>query len=550
MQANWVTYVRVSTDEQANHGASLEAQLASCKTLAQLRGFTVSHHIEDAGISGATLNRPGINQLLDLARRGLIKGVIVYKLDRLTRSLKDLLSLLHDHFAPLGVEIASVHEQLDTSTGIGRFAMQLMGSLAELERAQISERVRHVQNHKRSQGAFIGGAVPVGLRVRKDGANSFLEADPLWAPVIATAFAMVLDGKALSDVAEHFTEKKVPNRSGKPWAVNALSYIFKNENYVGHIVDRETFDHVRATLGTRFSPQTARLGLKPSNILKINPTTDRTWRLQGIAHCALCGSSLAGSNSRSQNETLHYYLRCTGRLNRGKDFCAAPDLPAEQCEDMVIQAIMRAIESEDVTQALTNEQTNHLATLGPFKEAQAALRMRRDEVSSQIENLIDLVASGGLPGQAVAPRLAKLQTEANTLDTELATGEARMAASNLGALEVQALTEALRRNLTGFPEWPKEEQKTVIQGLARKVEVAAGQPLKLTLLVPSVVRRCVLEWLRSPAHLRTGIEACFSYPWIETRGPKGRKLLGLTTYDRGSPKATEGPQRNSAPESP
>ena len=70
-----------------------------------------------------------------------------------------------------------------------------------------------------------------------------------------------------------------------------------------------------------------------------------------------------------------------------------------------------------------------------------------------------------------------------------------LAASNLGALEAQTLTAALHRNLKGLPEWTQEDQKTVIQGITRKVEVAAGQPIKLTLVVPGVVRRCVLEWL-------------------------------------------------------
>src|SRR5437879_5144635 len=150
-----IGYVRVSTDKQADHGVSLEAQEAKIRAMATVQGAEIVELIVDGGESAKDLNRPGMERLLAMADERKVQTVIIAKLDRLTRSVKDLAELL-ERFQRRGVSLVSVAESLDTGSAAGRLVINIMTAVSQWEREAIGERTRDAMRHKKSSGQRVG----------------------------------------------------------------------------------------------------------------------------------------------------------------------------------------------------------------------------------------------------------------------------------------------------------------------------------------------------------------------------------------------------------
>lgn len=161
-------YIRVSSEEQADSGLSLAHQKRKLELLAEMNGWSIQELVEDAGVPAGNMNRKGLLEILALVRRRKVSGVLVLKLDRLTRSLRDLLSLL-DEFKRYKVRLVSASENLDTSTAAGRFFIQMLGSIAEWEKGVIGERTEAAMSQLRSNGKRFSRYAPYGWRYRSDG---------------------------------------------------------------------------------------------------------------------------------------------------------------------------------------------------------------------------------------------------------------------------------------------------------------------------------------------------------------------------------------------
>jgi site-specific DNA recombinase len=169
-----IGYVPVSTDGQADRGSSLEAQQAKVTAMATVQGATLVDIIVDGGEPVKNLNRPGLHRLLSLVNSGKVHGVIVAKLDRLTRSVKDLCQLL-ELFERKGVALVSVAEWFDTRPAAGRLVITIMGAVSQWQREAIGERTRDVLAHKRSNGERVGN-IHYGYRL----VASRIEPSPLF----------------------------------------------------------------------------------------------------------------------------------------------------------------------------------------------------------------------------------------------------------------------------------------------------------------------------------------------------------------------------------
>ncbi len=158
-----IGYARVSTDEQAREGVSLEAQRERIRAYAQATDLPLGDILVDEGRSGKDLKRPALQELLARCDRGDVAHVIVWKLDRLTRRTRHLLSLVDDTFLAKHIELHSVSESLDTSTPHGRFVLTLFGGLAQMERELIGERTKSALAYKRANGQPTSHP-PLGFR--------------------------------------------------------------------------------------------------------------------------------------------------------------------------------------------------------------------------------------------------------------------------------------------------------------------------------------------------------------------------------------------------
>jgi len=193
---HFVGYVRVSTDEQAREGVSLEAQRESIRAFAKSQGRKLDRIYEDE-YTGTTLDRPGFRQLAQDIEADLIDTVLVYKLDRLARSQRLTLQILEDNFEARSVKFKSVTEPFETSTAMGKAFLGMLAVFAQLERDTIVERTRHALSHKRSQGEHCGRP-PFGYQIAPDGK---LEKRPEQQQTIARIKRLRRDGKSFRSIA-------------------------------------------------------------------------------------------------------------------------------------------------------------------------------------------------------------------------------------------------------------------------------------------------------------------------------------------------------------
>jgi DNA invertase Pin-like site-specific DNA recombinase len=210
----------VSTEKQADLGVSLDAQRAKVEAYASLYDVELVEVVVDAGVSAKTLDRPGLTRALDMLRSGKADALLVVKLDRLTRSVRDLGDLVEGLFASGKVALLSVSEQIDTRTAAGRLVLNVLASVSQWEREATAERTAAAMAHKSAQGEYTGGVVPFGYRLADDGVR--LVEVPEEQEVIRLARSLRAEGRSLRAVAKELTARGIRGRSGKPLASMAI----------------------------------------------------------------------------------------------------------------------------------------------------------------------------------------------------------------------------------------------------------------------------------------------------------------------------------------
>lgn len=212
-QTRAVAYVRVSTDKQADRGVSLDAQREKIRAYASLYDIEVIEVIVDAGASASSLDRPGLNRALNMLRQRVANAVVVVKLDRLTRSVRDLGDLVDRYFGDGRAALLSVSEQVDTRTAAGRLVLNVLGSVSQWEREAVAERTAAAMRYKAAAGEFIGGGTPYGYRLADDGTR--LVPAPSEQRIVTEAKRLRAEGLSLRAVADRLSRRGLRSRSGR-----------------------------------------------------------------------------------------------------------------------------------------------------------------------------------------------------------------------------------------------------------------------------------------------------------------------------------------------
>ena len=216
-----IGYIRVSTDKQSERGVSLEAQTEKVRAMAVVHGAELTEVVQDGGESAKSLNRPGVQRVLAMVERRAVQAVIVAKLDRLTRSVKDLCELL-ELFERRGVALISVAESLDTSSAAGRLVMNIMASVSQWEREAIGERTRDALQHKRTQSERVGN-IAFGYRLAPDGKH--VELDPGEQTVLTDIRELRGSGVSLRGIAATLNGRSLTTRRGTAWRLEHVARI-------------------------------------------------------------------------------------------------------------------------------------------------------------------------------------------------------------------------------------------------------------------------------------------------------------------------------------
>jgi len=233
-------YIRVSQERSAKNGYGLEYQESDIKKHIQYKGWELIEIYKESGVSGYRKDRPALERLLKDAENGRFDVVIFPSIDRVGRSVKDVIeidSFLRKH----KVDTVFLREGVDTSTPTGALYRNIMSSVAEFEGRLIYERLSKGKREKASEGGYIGGWLPYGYA--KDGDNVIVVKKE--AGIVEQIFQWRASGKSLQWICDHLNSDKIKTKRNGRWYVSTIRGILKNRFYTGRIEFEGTFIHAR-----------------------------------------------------------------------------------------------------------------------------------------------------------------------------------------------------------------------------------------------------------------------------------------------------------------
>ena len=353
-------YTRKSTDENLDNGFnSLDAQREAAEAyIASQRheGWAaLPARYDDGGYSGGTLERPGLQRLLTDVEAGFVDCVVVYKVDRLSRSLLDFTRIV-EAFDRKGVSFVSVTQQFNTTSSMGRLTLNILLSFAQFEREIIGERIRDKVAATKRKGKYCGGMPVLGYDV--DRGAKRLVVNPQEAELVRHIFLRFIETGSTTELAKelnaagHLTKSWTTRTGrlnpGRPWDKGYIYRLLNNPLYVGevsHKGERYPGEH-EAIVPCRLWDQAHGILDRNHRARGAQTRAQTEALLKGIIRCAHCGCAMGPSFTKRRGKLYRYYL-CVHASKNGYDTCPTKTLAAGEIERIVInqlRAILRAPE--------------------------------------------------------------------------------------------------------------------------------------------------------------------------------------------------------------
>lgn len=299
-------YPRVSTEDQFRNGHSLGEQKERMLKLCDYKNYEVYKVYEDAGISAKDMNRPAFQEMIQDIKDGKINKIIVYKLDRLTRSIKDLEEIC-TFLEENNCSLESLCEDINTSTANGKFFIRMLTILAQLEIERTSERTKFGMIGAVKKGHFVGRA-PIGY----DKQDKKLVVNDIESEVIRRIFDLYIKGMAANAITKLLNEEKVLNRK---WIPTLVDRILSNEIYIGNYVHRKTISVEESQTFIGVAP--AIIEEEVFNIAQVqkqknlkNYKRKQTYIFMQSIKCPKCDTIMGGCSSKSHTGEKHCYYQC------------------------------------------------------------------------------------------------------------------------------------------------------------------------------------------------------------------------------------------------
>lgn len=456
-------YARVSTIEQTK-GYSIDEQIDRLKKYCEAIGQKDFIVYVDGGYSGASMERPELQRMIQDAKDGKIEKVLVYKLDRLSRSQKDTLYLIEDVFLKSGVHFESISERFDTGTALGMAMIGILAVFAQLEREQIKERMTIGREGRAKNGKYHGGFYdPVGYDY-KDGE---LIVNDFEAMQVKTIFEMFVAGSSVYKITRFLNDHGYNTKHGiwnDKTARKALRnniYIgkitFKGEVYDGNhkpIISNELFEKAQERL-----KETAGRSFKAGNGL-----------LAGLIYCKECGARYGRFKSRYTKTGYHYeyyycYSRNKVRPSMVKDpNCKAKAFPVEELNNIILNEVKKLSMDPDYLEQIaeTSERKSN------FDKAEV-IRKEIDRISAQRSRLIDLYGVGGVPVEELSEKIKLLNTQRDALFEQLDE------LTNDNMITVEEARDAIKDFSDIVERGNVDELRNVLQNLIDRIELGDNE---------------------------------------------------------------------------
>ncbi len=340
-------YVRVSTEEQAKHGFSIRGQIEKLKQYCQAMEWTVVDVYIDDGISGKNIvDRPEINRMLKDIQLNKINTVLIYKVDRLTRNLKNLIELV-EYFNEHNCDFCSLQESIDTKTATGRMFLKIIGIFAEFERENIAERTRFGMEKKAKEGyLLIRDIAPLGYD--KEKGNKIVHINAVEAELIRLIFnTYIEENTTLTGLARQLNIQGYKTKKGCPFSPKAIKGILSNPVYIGHVRycrdDKERTFEVEGKHEAIINEDIYNKAKLKMEKIQMKSSTKRPKEEHyfcGTLYCGLCGEKMMTHIKDKKRKDGSIAHACSYRCpNKSLGICTAKQVSHNKVEQAFISYI-------------------------------------------------------------------------------------------------------------------------------------------------------------------------------------------------------------------
>ncbi|MCR9197638.1 MAG: recombinase family protein [Planctomycetaceae bacterium] len=449
-------YVWVSSQRQATEGDSLVAQQNEIEQEVAFRSRREGWEVDsiefyvDAGRSAKNQNRPQLKRLKRDISNGKVDVVICFKLDRITRSLKDFVDLW-ELFADHDVDVISVREKFDTSMPTGEAMVQLIMVFAQLERKMTAERTVAIMRDRAERGLWNGGHV-LGYTC----VDGKLIVEDEGAAVVRSIFDGFEELGSAGAITRRLGENGVRYpvyktrtdkvRGGNLFNKQKIIGILRNPVYIGKVcwgesevddchqplISKEQFNRVQSKIGTSTKRRTN--NKKPRG---------RQYLLSGLLRCS-CGAHMVGYSTHGRNK-VYFYYQCTRQSHEaGKTSCNAPRIPAKALEEAVIGRIRDIGQHVEAREKIVDRAIECLAGEGDrLKQEEEIVRRQQQQTQADIKRLVDVLKSLGANGlESVESELRQLEKDRKELKRRLKEIQESQAPAEQISADAKAFVEA------------------------------------------------------------------------------------------------------------
>jgi len=397
-----VVYTRKSTDENLDLDfnsldAQREAGEAYIKSQQHEGWVCLDDRYDDAGFSGGNVERPAFQRLMADVAEGKLDCIVVYKIDRLSRSLMDFAKIM-ETFEANGVSVVSVTQQFNTTTSMGRLTLNILLSFAQFEREIISERTRDKIAAARRKGKWTGGMPLLGYDVDTRGGRLLVNEEE--AARVREIFELYLDRQSLITTAaelerrgwttKRWVTKKGREMGGKPFGKNNLFKMLTNRIYLGKItykdevhegehpaiVDEEIFERVQRMLKRNGRTGGAHVKNRHGALLK------------GLVRCVTCDCAMAPAHTVKNGTKVYRYYCCTNAQKRGWHVCPTPSVPAPELERFVVEQVKVIGKDTDLlAETLAESRRQREEAIGKLEVEKRALERELQRHNNELRKL-------------------------------------------------------------------------------------------------------------------------------------------------------------------
>lgn len=465
-------YARVSTTNQAEEGYSIDGQIDSLEKYCEAMGWDVYNKYIDAGFSGGSLERPGMTSLINDIKSGLFDTILVYKLDRLSRNVRDTLYLIKDVFNINKIDFVSIQENIDTSSAMGTLFLTLLSAIAEFEREQIKERMQLGKLGRAKAGkSMMWGRTSYGYDYQKE--TGSLTINPAQSLVVKYIFERYLAGRSITKLRDDLNEKYPKEIS---WNYRAVRGILSNPVYCGYnqykgqlfpgehepIISEDVYKRTQEELKIR----------QRTAAEKTNPRPFQAkYMLSGLAQCGYCGAPLKllmGMVRKDGTRFIRY--ECHQRHPRktkgvtvynNNVKCDSGFYEKDALENYVLTEISKL-----------QDDTGYLDKIFSGDNAETidreSYKKQIEELSKKLSRLNDLYIDDRITLEELQSKSAEFISMRATLETEL---------ENDPALRRDKRKADMRELLNAEKVFSMdyERQKILVRGIINKVQVMADK---------------------------------------------------------------------------